>query len=94
MVLRRLVNSHKLRRMEHRGEALIDAEEFWDGFGTLAEDLIPGRDNEISRDRSESSPLNGACAPKKAWSTIHSRFCVISATRRGWGIRTCLRCWK
>lgn len=50
MVLRRLVNSLRLRRMERSGEVLIDAEAFWDSFGTLAENLIPGRDSEISRD--------------------------------------------
>lgn len=50
MVLRRLLGRLRLRRMERRGEAVVDNGLYFDGFATLADDLIPGRDFEILRD--------------------------------------------
>lgn len=50
MSLKRFLRWLRLRQMERRGEAVINAEAFWDSIRTLAEDLIPGPDDEISRD--------------------------------------------
>ncbi len=50
MSLKRFLRWLRLRRMERRGEAVVNAEVFWDSIRTLAEDLVPGPDNEISRD--------------------------------------------
>jgi len=79
MVLRRLVNSLRLRRMERSGEALLEAEPFWDSFGTLAEDLIPGRDNEISRDLFGILAFEWGVRAKKG--VVHDPFEVLGHIR-------------
>src|SRR6202034_3160620 len=50
MSMKRLFNAIRLRRMVRRGDALIDAEVFWDGVTYLAQDLMPEPEWEMSRD--------------------------------------------
>lgn len=50
MLIRRFLKAMRLRRMARRGEAILGAETYWDSIETLAQDLMPGPDDEISRD--------------------------------------------
>lgn len=80
---RRLLDGIRGRRLAHRGDAVLDAEGFWNGITYLAEELIPGPEPEIPRDL--FIMLAYVWAARAVKGVVHDPFHVLRHVRdRAW----------
>ena len=80
---RRLLDGIRGRRLARRGDAVPDAEAFWNGITYLAEELIPGPEPEIPRDLFIMLAYVWAARAEKG--VVHDPFHILRHVRdRAW----------
>lgn len=80
---RRLLDGIRWRRLARRGDAVLDAEAFWNGITYLAEELIPGPEPEIPRDLFIMLAYVWAARAEKG--AVHDPFQILRHVRdRAW----------
>lgn len=83
MDLKRMRERAHMRRLARRGDAMLGAQQFWDGIFYLARDLIPEDECEISRDLFALIAYSWAAAAEK--DRPHDPFDILRGIRnRAW----------
>lgn len=83
MDLKRMRERARLRHLARRGDAMLGAQQFWDGIFYLARDLLPEDEREISRDLFALIAYSWAIAADK--DHPHDPFDILRVIRdRAW----------